>query len=103
MPFGDIVAVDLHLPHPMAAALGQLHTTPLRIGPRPILIATAPKGGCVGWRIRGVKECAIDGHEPIAPKEGTGHAAGLGDHLTALVHERLQTPTAQGLTASTES
>jgi hypothetical protein len=73
----------------MAATLGQQHTAHLRIGPGPLLIAAASKGRRVGWRIRGVKDRAINGHESIAAKEGTGHAFWLGDQLTALVHEGL--------------
>src|SRR5947209_18799097 len=86
----------------MTATLGQQHTAHLRIGPWPILIATATKGQRVGFGIGGVKDRAIDGHEPIATKEGTWHAFGLGDQLTALVHEGLQTLAAQFLTSSTD-
>jgi hypothetical protein len=67
------------------------------------LIATAPEGRRVGFGIRGVKHGAIDGHESIAPKEGTRHGRGLGDHLAALAHESLQALAAQGLASSTES
>jgi hypothetical protein len=53
----------------MTATLSQQHTLDLRIGAFPILVAAAAKGGCVGFRIRSVEECAINGDEPIAPKE----------------------------------
>src|SRR5690242_3075164 len=65
-----IVAVDLHTHHRMAATLGQQDRAHLRIGPGSILIAAAPKGLGVSFRIRGVKDGAIDAHEPIATKEG---------------------------------
>src|SRR2546430_11575502 len=91
MHFRDIVAASLQSHHPMTATLGQEHTAHLRIGPWPILIATAPKGQRVGCCVRGIKDRAIDGHEPIATKEGTKHAFGLGVQLTALVHEGLRT------------
>src|SRR5438067_10725567 len=87
----------------MTATLGQLHTTHLRIGPWSILIAAAPKGDPVGRRIRGVKERAIDGHEPITSKESTRHAFWLGEQLTALVQERLQALAAQALAPATHA
>src|SRR5947209_448241 len=86
----------------MTATLGQQHTAHLRIGPWPILIAAAPKGQRVRLRIWGIKDRAIDGHEPIATKEGTGHALRLGDQLTALTHEGLQTLAPQLLASSTD-
>src|SRR6266496_6176027 len=86
----------------MAATLGQEHTAHLRIGPGSILIATAPKGRRVGWRIGGVKDAAIDGHEPIATKEGSRHAFWLSDQLTALAHEGLQTLAPQFRASSTD-
>src|ERR1700730_12267141 len=101
MHFGNIVAVDFQPDHPMAATFGQEHTAHLRIGAWAVLIAAAPKGGRVGLGIGGVKDGAINGHEPIATKEGAGHAGWLGDQLTALAHERLQTVAAQPLAPST--
>src|SRR5207237_10576353 len=89
-------------PPRVAATLGQEHATHLRIGPWPILIAAASKGRRVGFGIRGVKDAAIDGHEPIATKEGTRHAARLGDQLTALAHHGLQALAAQGLASPTD-
>ncbi len=86
----------------MAATLGQQHTAHLRIGPGPILIAAATEGRRVGWRLRGVEDRAIDGHEPIAPKEGTRHARWLGQHLTAHAHQGLQALAPQGLASSTQ-
>src|SRR5947209_19611684 len=86
----------------MATTLGQEHTAHLRIGAWPVLIATAPKGCRVGWRIGGVKDAAIDGHESIATKEGSRHTARLGDQLTALAHERLQALATQDLASSTD-
>ncbi len=50
-----------------------------------------------------MKQGAINGHEPIAPKESTGHAGPLGDQLTALAHEDLQALAAQCLASSTQS
>ncbi len=101
MHFPDIVAAHLQPHHPMTATLGQQDTAYLRIGPWPILIATATKGQRVSLRIRGVKDRAIDGHKPIATKEGPGHAGGLGDQVTALLHEGLQTLAPQFLASST--
>ncbi len=62
----------------------------------------AASGRGVGWRIGRVKERAIDGHQPIAPKERTRHPGALRQHLTALAHHRLQALAAQGLAASTQ-
>src|SRR5205807_8037643 len=86
----------------MAATLGQKHTAHLRISPWPILIAAATKGQHVGIGLRRVEQRAIDGHEPIAAKEGARHAIFLGDQLTALAHEGLQALAPQFLAASTE-
>src|SRR5207237_10333906 len=79
------------------------HTAHLRIGPGSILIAAAAKGRCVRLRVGGVEERAIDGHKSIATKESTGHARGLGHHLTALAHQRLQALAAQFLASSAQS
>jgi hypothetical protein len=49
-----------------------------------------------------VKERAIDGHQPIAPKERTRQTGALGEHLAALAHHRLQALAPQGLAASTQ-
>ena len=87
----------------MRTTLGQEDTAHLRIGSEPVLIAAAPKRRPIGGRIRRVEDRAIDSHEPIAPKEGTGHGGWLGDDLTALLHQRLQPLAAQGLATSTES
>src|SRR5947199_8407319 len=86
----------------MRTTLGQEHTAHLRIGAWPVLIAAATKGQRVGFRIGGVEQRAIDGHEPIAAKEGARHAFWLGDQLTALAHEGLQALAPQFLAASTE-
>src|SRR2546421_10502345 len=103
MHFRDIIAVDREPHHRMTPTLGQQDTTHLWIGAFAILIAAAPKGHRIGWRIRGVKDAAIDGHEPIATKEGSRHAFWLGNQLTALVHHRLQALAAQGLAPSTDA
>src|SRR5229473_3404256 len=59
MHFRDIVAAHLQPHHRMAATLGQEHTAHLRIGPWPILIAAAPKGQHVGFRLGSVKDRAM--------------------------------------------
>src|SRR5260370_35306602 len=87
----------------MRTTLGQEHTAHLRIGAWPVLITAATKGQRVGFRIGGVEHRAIDGHEPIAPKEGTGHAGRLGDHLTALTHQGLEALAPQFLATSAQS
>src|SRR6266852_4730673 len=102
MHFRDLVAIHLQAHHRMAATLGQEYTAHLRIGPGSILVATAPKGRCVGLGIGGVEQRAIDSHEPIATKEGSGHGGPLGEHLTALAHESLQALAAQFLASSTQ-
>src|SRR5438105_4939460 len=54
----------------MAATFGQHHGPCLRIGPLAVLIATAPKGLCVGRRIGHIEQAAVEGHQPIAPIPG---------------------------------
>src|SRR6266487_659122 len=103
MHFRDIIAAYREPHHRMAATLGQEHTAHLRIGTGSILIATPTKSERVGFRIGSVEHGAIDGHEPIATKEGTGHGRPLGDHLTALAHEGLHALASQGRTSSTQS
>jgi hypothetical protein len=70
MDFRDIVAAHLQSNDRMAATLGQEHTAHLWIGSWPVLITAATKGRGVGFRVGGVKDGAINGHEPIATKEG---------------------------------
>src|SRR5438876_7686771 len=103
MHFRDRVAVDLEPNDRMGATLGQEHTAHLRIGAWSVLIAAATKGCCVGGRIGCVEDRAIDGHEPIATKESTGHARRLGDQLTTLSHDGLEAVAAQFLATSARS
>src|SRR2546426_2771225 len=103
MHFRDLVAIDLQAHYHMRTTLGQQDTAYLRISPRPVLVAAATKGQCVGLRVGGVEERAIDGHEPIATKEGIGHSGVLGRDLTALAHQGLEALAAQFLAASTQS
>src|SRR5438552_603776 len=99
----DLVAVDREPHHGMGPTLGPVHTAHLGIGSWSILIAAPTTGQRVGGGISGVEDRAIDGHESIATKEGTGHARRLGDHLTAFTHQRLQAVAAQLLATSTQS
>src|SRR6266568_8957413 len=87
----------------MTATLSQQHSAHLGIGPFAILITAAPKSCLIGRRVSGVEERAIDGHEPIATKEGAGHRLGLRQHLTALVQQPLQALAAHGLSAPAQS
>ncbi len=103
MHFRDIIAVQLQSHHRMAATLGQQHACDLRIGAWPILIAAAAKGCRVGWRIGRVEQRAINGHQPVAAKEGVGHARRRRQQLTAFLEQRLQARTAQHLTSSAQA
>src|SRR5579863_823966 len=87
----------------MRAALDEHYTAHLGIGSRSILIATPPKGRPIGCRVGRIEEGAIDGHEPIAPIKGTGHAVRLSEQVAAVAHQRLQALRTQGLASSAEA
>src|SRR6266568_2618912 len=87
----------------MAATLGQQHTLHLWIGSWPILVATTPKGCCVGCGISGGEQRAIDGHEPVATKERAGHARWRRDHLTAFAQDGLHALATEDLATSAQS
>lgn len=87
MHFRLIIAADLHSYHGMCPTLGQEHTTHLRIGSLAKLITAAAKCLLIDLHISNIEERPIDGHEPIAPKEGLWSLLPLCYRLAAGLHE----------------
>ncbi|HEV7235605.1 MAG TPA: hypothetical protein VGN15_05440, partial [Ktedonobacteraceae bacterium] len=61
----------------MAATLRQQHPAHQGVRPFAILIAAPTKGLLIGRGIGNLEDGSVNGHQPIAPIEGTGHRVRL--------------------------